>query len=91
MSYQGWKNWETWNVVLWCDNEEGIYRDRMRQKPRTASEVEDFVREWFAEGTSDMQSNVSDPYDGRGAVDWQEIAEHWAEDYGDEETDDEAA
>lgn len=25
MSYNGWKNWETWNVALWCGNDEGIY------------------------------------------------------------------
>lgn len=24
-SYNGWKNWETWNVALWLDNDEGLY------------------------------------------------------------------
>ena len=90
MSYNGWKNWETWNVALWCDNDEGIYRERMRQKPRTAKEVEEFVREWFPMGTPDMQNNDrgahNDPYEAREMTDFEEIAAHWADDYGEEET-----
>jgi len=25
MSYNGYKNYETWNVVLWISNDEGFY------------------------------------------------------------------
>jgi hypothetical protein len=24
-SYNGWENYETWNVALWINNEEGLY------------------------------------------------------------------
>lgn len=25
MAYNGWKNYETWNVNLWLNNDEGLY------------------------------------------------------------------
>ena len=25
-TYQGWKNYETWNVVLWIGNDQSMYR-----------------------------------------------------------------
>ena len=28
MAYNGWKNYETWNVALWIDNDQGNYNHR---------------------------------------------------------------
>lgn len=29
-TYNGWKNYATWNVMLWINNEEGLYRSSVR-------------------------------------------------------------
>lgn len=87
-SYNGWTNWETWNVVLWIDNEYAIYQDKMatiirRERIITPQMVESFVREWFPTGTPDMDETDG----GLNAVDWMEIASHW-QDEADEERED---
>lgn len=38
MSYNGWKDYETWNVALWMFNTEALYADVMdaiRNNPRS--------------------------------------------------------
>lgn len=32
--YNGWKNYETWNVALWIQNEEGLYEIAKRFRRR---------------------------------------------------------
>ena len=94
-TYNGWKNYETWNVNLWIENEERFYRLRecninnVEPKSWTAESVEGFVRGILPEGTPDFDSLGADgrfcePGDGVRAkgydeVDWQEIANAWNE------------
>jgi hypothetical protein len=80
-TYNGWTNWETWQINLGLDNEEPLYRDKVRfiraGKLDDAS-VEEFCREYFPNGTPDM-----DPGD-MGKVNWEEIGESFrreAEEY----------
>ena len=46
--YNGWKNYETWNVALWIGNEEGSYnywRERSQECWDNASADKNFTRE----------------------------------------------
>lgn len=34
MTYNGWSNWETWNVILWLENDEDLWNNlRVKIKP----------------------------------------------------------
>lgn len=38
--YNGWKNYETWNVALWIDNDQGSYSERCEMAQRAWDEAE---------------------------------------------------
>jgi len=79
-SYNGWTNYETWNIALWIDNDESLYhmrRDYQAEKggkltPQTAQA---FCWSVYPEGTPDM-----DGRDDMQKVNWSEVAENWNED-----------
>lgn len=72
--YQGWANWETWNVALWFGNDEGLYY-AVREHPQrfTARSAKDFVMELLPDGTPDFQ-NRAEGRDEYRRVRWGEIA-----------------
>lgn len=41
--YNGWKNYETWNVALWLGNDEGLYN--LAREAKTYSATVDSLRE----------------------------------------------
>lgn len=79
--YNGWANWETWNVNLWLDNEEPLYREKVRFLRRGNIDnitVKAFCKEQFPDGTPDMQSDEHETVAQQWAkVDWSELAEAW--------------
>lgn len=80
-TYNGWKNYETWCVALWIDNEPGEYlfwRDRAKA---TLSELElaDELKSHHEDAIHDMKlyGFAADLMNAAlSEVDWREIAEH---------------
>ena len=94
MAYNGWTNYETWNVALWMDNDQGLYSMRCEwaqsayddnkddldaAKRQLADTIKDFMEE-----NNPLSSDASCYSDLLSAalseVDWYEIAENWLED-----------
>lgn len=76
-TYNGWTNWETWQVLLWADNEQSLHRQVCKFVRRAAPleafdlECKTFFHSMFPEGTPDM-----DGVHEMNNVNWTEIAEH---------------
>jgi hypothetical protein len=89
-SYNGWKNRETWNVVLWVMNDEGTYKEMRRavrsgDAPMTADDAQEFVEEIFPDGTPDMKDVATEVAYKR--VDWEAVADAFNEEWeGERET-----
>lgn len=83
-AYNGYPNYETWNVNLWIMNDEPVYRAFQnlsdRKKGRiTAQDVRSFVEEAMPDGTPDFETmGGAEAY---SVVDWQHIADSWNEEY----------
>jgi hypothetical protein len=97
MSYNGWKNYETWAVKLWLDNEEGSYY-AMRElaeeyRHEDAWKLGDAIKDWHEEFMPDLGASLwSDLLTSAfEEVDWREIAEAYIEDLDPEEEEEEDA
>ena len=55
-TYNGWKNYETWNVVLWLNNDEGLYR--LMVENGVGKSYQDFVYDSLLEITQATPDGV---------------------------------
>jgi hypothetical protein len=94
MEYNGWKNYETWNVALWLGNDQGTYSlhcemaqeaydendgDKGSAASDLAKKIEEFVDENNPlAGESSMFSDLLNS--ALSEVDYYEIAEHYLAD-----------
>jgi len=74
MTYNGWKNWETWNTYCWLTNDEGMYY-AARQVVEDEGDLEEFVVQLY--GVDDMPAGLVSDFVSMALheVDWDEIAE----------------
>lgn len=76
MSYNGYKNWETWQIPLWFGNDEGLYHTVREYRGRfTGAKAKDFVLELMPDGTPDMRDlTPGQLHTAYGKVDWPAVA-----------------
>lgn len=90
-AYNGWANYETWNVNLWLANDEGFYNDvtRMARRAMVANthdeataELADAIQEFVSEVRVLNGGTFGDLSEDRSfaRVDWEEVAASWLED-----------
>lgn len=68
-SYNGYANYETWNVALWINNEESCYRVFQAAGRMNRPDMLESCKAWFGETTPD---GVHLEYPG---IDWDEVIE----------------
>lgn len=87
--YQGWSNYETWDVALWIDNDQGLFNcvhDLGRVHLRNydfADAIKDLVESLAPELEASMFSDLLNA--AISEVDWLELAEHYKKDIEEED------
>ncbi len=74
--YNGWSNWETWNVVLWFSNDEELYKGIASVAGSwLPNSAEAYAKLVMPDGTPDFD----DTDGGYSVVNWDEVADAWNE------------
>ncbi len=86
-TYNGWTNYETWNVNFWLDNDEYTqsYWEDATHESDSISELADRLKSEIEDAapTANDSSMYADLLGAAlSSINWYEIAEHYASDYG---------
>jgi hypothetical protein len=88
--YNGWTNYETWNIKLWMDNAESIYHywEEKTKQAATIKELADALKEYYDENIpEDVVGSYLDILTAAlEEVNWREIAESLWEEWREEDT-----
>ena len=96
MSYNGWSNYETWNVKLWLDNEQGSSEEvrDMARRARRVGDLAESPKTMVNDAAPDLGASCfADLLNAAlGEVDWYEMAEsYYEEEHEDDESPDKEA
>ncbi len=84
--YQGWKNYETWNVALWIDNDQGLQEmvREMAQSSKDIGQLSQSIKDLLEQEMPDLGASMwADLLNGAfSEVHWYEVAQHYEEDLG---------
>lgn len=86
MSYNGWKNYETWVVNLWLTDDGGAYlseiAEEVKDEENPGLRLADILKEQVEDGMPDIDGMYSDLLSAAiSEIDFDEIGETFMEDY----------
>jgi hypothetical protein len=89
MSYNGWTNYETWNVGLWYGD---VFADMASEQKLDSDSLEAFVVEMEMDKIPDSSLAADIMNASLRRVNWDELADHYNEDsdFVDEDEEEEA-
>lgn len=86
--YNGYTNYETWNIALWMDNDQGEqdYWISQAEQADDVYELEVILKEYYQEQMPQLHGTWADLLQSAlDSVNWREIAENLWEEYHKEE------